>query len=323
MHKNINWLFLLKFSVIFITITVVSSWTFNILYIFGFIQWDWLDLATPEIRKIWPIGSYLLLIGYVNCLILLLIKRQSIAWGLFIAIGVPGLLILSILSLTLRKKLEVFPNTKKSWIKLLSLICLYFIVIGMLILPFINIQSVKRLWQRTFLNISNNTQLVDNIDKELDLTKSEYALIIESQAIDEYPLWSDDGKFVYAMIEGYWMKLNIDKVRLGSGTWRGGIPIGINDNLLSLESAKESQEIIDLLISKNKYDEQYLTLLNGTKLGFEQPGFYSQFIRIKPGQEPETLWETDGELCYYLIPSPDQKYVLFKCELNGIVLMKI
>ena len=168
-----------------------------------------------------------------------------------------------------------------------------------------------------------NKGAMPTIDDELLNVKSDYALIIPSQGIDEYPLWSEDGKFVYAMVEGSWMKLNLGRVHLTPGTWRGDMPIGVNDNPSSLKPAKEDQKTMDFLISKNKHDAEDLTLPSGTKLEFKQPGFYSEFIMTKPGEKPKTLWETDLELCYYLILSPNKKYLLFKCELNGVVLMKV
>lgn len=153
--------------------------------------------------------------------------------------------------------------------------------------------------------------------------KTNYALVIPSQSIDEYPLWSDDSKFIYAVIEGEWMKLDLKEVHLSPAVWHGDIILGVNDNIFSLKPAEESSEKINNLILKNKNDLNSLILPDGTKLKFNDPGLSSSLSMAKPGQQSESLWSTDLESCYYLILSPNKRYVLFKCEMNGIFLMDV
>src|SRR4051812_12180057 len=85
------------------------------------------------------------------------------------------------------------------------------------------------------LKINKETSLP--LDEKLSNVKSDYALIIPSQAVAEYPLWSKDGKFVYALIEGSWKRLDLSKIHLSPGTWLDSMSIGVNDNPLSLEPA--------------------------------------------------------------------------------------
>lgn len=170
--------------------------------------------------------------------------------------------------------------------------------------------------------MKTNKKISLSLDDKLSSVKSDYALVIPNQAIDGYPVWSEDGKFVYAQVGGLWMKLNIDKIHLSSGNWEG-MQIGVNDNQSSLESAEESQKTIDSLVLKNNHDDKDIVFSDGNKFEFKQSELHSEFVMTKPSEKPKTLWQTDLGLCYYLVLSPNQKYILFKCELNGIMLMKL
>src|SRR5438477_7029773 len=52
------------------------------------------------------------------------------------------------------------------------------------------------------------------------------ALVVPSQAIDEQPVWSPDGKRLAVKIEDTWRVTEIDNARLGEGTSHGHERIG-------------------------------------------------------------------------------------------------
>jgi hypothetical protein len=52
-------------------------------------------------------------------------------------------------------------------------------------------------------------------------------LLLESQAVDEMPLWSPDSRFVAANVEGKWYKLDTGAITaLGAAKWHG-MEIGV------------------------------------------------------------------------------------------------
>ncbi len=179
-YKKINWIFLLKAVIVFIATIITALYVFNIIYSNGFIHWSWLEYISPEIKKIFPLGFYFILIGQIGSLFLLHIKGRSMAWGLFIILGVPGFIALSILSLILKKKLPQEGSVfKKGWARLFFLGLLYLLVGLMLILPFIEkTQSIQKFYQEVIMHILNNQQ---KVSKDRQNTE----VIISSLGADE------------------------------------------------------------------------------------------------------------------------------------------
>ncbi len=54
-----------------------------------------------------------------------------------------------------------------------------------------------------------------------------FALLIESQAIDDSPVWSPDGRFLGINLEGKWSTLNVESIALRMGTWHDRKTIAI------------------------------------------------------------------------------------------------
>lgn len=167
------------------------------------------------------------------------------------------------------------------------------------------------------------TITANNIEKELSRIKSKYALLIQSQGIDEFPVWSKDGENVYINEEGQWKRILLSQVKLNPSTWRDGILIGVNNNEKSVTIDLITQTELDTLLSNTLHDARDLTLSNGTRIQLKQELFSTLLKITVPGKETTTEWATDMENCHGLVASPNQKYVLFKCELNGVFLMKI
>ena len=165
------------------------------------------------------------------------------------------------------------------------------------------------------------TQVDQGLDSELKRLGTSTVLILKSNAIDEYPLWSKTGNFLALNVEGKWIKIELDKVRLESAKWRGGQPLGIN-------VAKDSVALADDAEIKEweKLTKMYpreITLPNGTKIELTEAGMSVSLIITKKNSKPESIWTTGGENCYSLTASPDGRFVAFISELNGAVLMKV
>jgi hypothetical protein len=59
-------------------------------------------------------------------------------------------------------------------------------------------------------------------------------LLLESQAVDEMPLWSPDSRFVAVDVEGKWYKLDTGAITaLGAANWHGQEIGAVHDELRS------------------------------------------------------------------------------------------
>ncbi|MCX5695019.1 MAG: hypothetical protein NT014_07900 [Candidatus Omnitrophica bacterium] len=190
----------------------------------------------------------------------------------------------------------------KSWLKnngKIFLILIYFLFCGIL-----------------------NAQECNNFDNDLKNTGTKFALLVVSQAIDEYPIWSPDSNLIGVNIEGQWFKIDLNTVKLEKAEWRGGQRIGViksNKNYLNGITEKEIEEFK----KTSKLHGMKIETNNKTIVELKRDGFGTYFILTKGKEKPKTLWVTDMENCYSLVLSPNEKYVAFICELNGLVVMKL
>jgi hypothetical protein len=148
----------------------------------------------------------------------------------------------------------------------------------------------------------------------------ETAMIVNSQAIDEYPLWSPDSDFIAANIEGKWYKFKLKNIKLSEAEWRKQ-KIGVLDNDNSY-----------LPLTKNEYENFHKTLRHNQRLVRTKDGdqvelrledFSTSLILTKNSHNPVTIWKSGLENCHNLSTSPDEKYVAYLCELNGLFVMRL
>jgi hypothetical protein len=159
------------------------------------------------------------------------------------------------------------------------------------------------------------------LDSELKRLGTSTVLILKSNAIDEYPLWSKTGDFLALNVEGKWIKIELGIVKLEAAKWRGGQPLGINvaKGSVALADDAEIKEWEEL----TKMYPREITLPNGTKIELKEAEMSVSLIITKKSAKPETIWTTGGENCYGLTASPDGRFVAFISELNGAVIMKV
>ena len=92
-------------------------------------------------------------------------------------------------------------------------------------------------------NLNRDTINLANLESEMDRLKINTALIVGSQGIDGYPLWSADSNFVAADIEGAWHKLRLTDISLVESDWRNQkIGVLANPDSMTLLSAKEKED---------------------------------------------------------------------------------
>jgi hypothetical protein len=158
------------------------------------------------------------------------------------------------------------------------------------------------------------------LNSEMTRLKTETVLIVQSQAIDEYPLWSPSSDFIACNIEGKWYKFRLTNIDLADAKWRGQT-IGVlkSRDAYSELTNKEQAEFEKV----SKFNPREVKTTDGTKVEFKMEGMAVSLIVKKKGEKAKKLWTSGGENCHSLVLSPDEKYVAYLCELNGLLIMKL
>lgn len=143
------------------------------------------------------------------------------------------------------------------------------------------------------------------------------ALVVRSQAVDEHPIWSPDGRFLAVNIDEKWMKLDLGGMSLIKGTWHDGEGVGVPDPPPALAAISES--LVREWEKSGTWAPRRIETKSGAVVELRQEGLGTLFRISKKGRQPTTLWETSLEACHSLALSPDQSLAAFVCELNGVV----
>lgn len=154
-----------------------------------------------------------------------------------------------------------------------------------------------------------------DIEMELNRLSTTTALIVARQDIDGHPAWSPNSDAVAVDIAGTLLKVPLSNVTLGSGDWRGGV-IGI------LSSAEGVEEITAEELSEfgavTRSAAREVTTRSGISVGLERDGLG---VSLRIGGQ--LIWTSDLENCHSLALSPDDAWVAFICELNGLFVMHL
>jgi hypothetical protein len=141
------------------------------------------------------------------------------------------------------------------------------------------------------------------------------AILVPSQAIDEYPHWSIDSKMVAVNIMGEWHSINLDEVNLKEILWQG-VKIGININPNSLKKLTEDDFKKNYV--NNPPSDMVFSKETNKSIKIEKKGFESKIIINK-----DVKFFSGFEVYHSLVLSPDMLYVLYIAELNGLVIIKL
>jgi len=149
-----------------------------------------------------------------------------------------------------------------------------------------------------------------SLNSEMTRLKTETALIVQSQAIDEYPLWSPNSDFVACNIEGKWYKFRLTNIHLADAEWHGQtIGILTTQDAYSELTTKEQTKFEKV----SKLNTREVKTTDGTKIELKTDEMAVSFIVTKKGEKAKKLWTSSGENCHSLILSPDEKYVAYLC----------
>lgn len=162
-----------------------------------------------------------------------------------------------------------------------------------------------------------------SLEKELARINADSALVIPSQAVDGYPLWSPAGDYVAARVNSsVWYKVNLNTLSLDAATWRDKKTLGVL-RPISIAISPATMSEITSFGKQAKYHPREVITRDETKIELKQKGFSTSLILTRKGQPPNILWSSDLENCHSLNLSPDEKNVAFLCERNGVVILNL
>lgn len=172
----------------------------------------------------------------------------------------------------------------------------------------------------TILTINAYGQRLKDLNSEMTRISTETALIIQSQVIDEYPLWSPNSDLIACNIQGEWYKFELTNINLADIQWHGQT-IG----MLTTQDAysKLTDEELKAFEKVSKLNPREVTTKNGTKIELKLEEMTVSLIVTKKGEKANVLWTSGGGNCHSLVLSPDEKFVAYLCELTGLLIMKL
>ena len=145
---------------------------------------------------------------------------------------------------------------------------------------------------------------------ELARCNVETVLLWESVEIDDHPIWSPDSKQIAINDRGHWRKLNIEEVFLTTADWL--------DHVIGQNISEVSETVSDLEVKQftdtTIYGPRKVTTTNNGTIELRNSGFQTEFW-----VNNKKLWETGGDNCHSLALSPDENYVAFISEMNGLM----
>ena len=154
---------------------------------------------------------------------------------------------------------------------------------------------------------------------QCDVLKVDTALVIHSEDIDEYPVWSPDSGSVAAKVGEQWKVVHLDDLRLVLGTWHGS-PVGIPKDS---ELSPLAQNELERWQAQSAHSERALQVPTGECIRFAHKGLATSLEVTDAKGETRALWRTDLENCGAISLSPDHKYLAYICELNGLMVSDV
>jgi len=160
-----------------------------------------------------------------------------------------------------------------------------------------------------------------SLEDQMKKMSLDTTLIVQSQGIDEYPIWSEDGKFLAANVMSKWYKIDLEHLSLMETKWRDGQSLGVLDSASSISEATPN-EIQKFMTSTLFKPREYVTL-QGKKFQLKQKGMKTEFVITGKGDQPIVKWSSSFENCHSLTANKKEKFIAFICEQNGVFVYMI
>jgi hypothetical protein len=133
------------------------------------------------------------------------------------------------------------------------------------------------------------------------------------------PRWSPKGDALVCKINGKWLKVDLNHLHLSVKTWHGKQKVGIVNSKDSYAVVGE-KEIKDYKPFSDTTPRKAI-LKNGTIITLNQEKMSTALEVKEKGKKAERWWTSGMENCFMPNPSPDEKYVAYIAEMNGVVVL--
>jgi hypothetical protein len=161
--------------------------------------------------------------------------------------------------------------------------------------------------------------MVESFSDGLNRLHVDTVLVLPSQAIDEYPIWSFDSEWVAANVEGRWVKLQLDRTQLVPAKWHG-MPVAAAEHpsLTPLSEAELKQ-----WQRHSSHHERAVRLPAGGCVQLSTHELSTALEVTDSTGKTRRLWSSDVENCSAVSLSPDRRYIAYICELNGLMVSDV
>jgi hypothetical protein len=176
-----------------------------------------------------------------------------------------------------------------------------------------------RLFLAPLLVIAVFAQAADFLKAEMTRLNVHTALLLPSQAVDEFPVWSPDSRFLAANIQGRWFKVDTSNIDLHEAKWHGQ-QIGVVGTKLKLEPMND--DVAAEWSKQGQHGDSNVTAKSGARAEIQRHELSSSLV-VSQGKRRSIIWKSDLENCGALSISPSGSYLAYICERNGVLVMDL
>lgn len=165
-----------------------------------------------------------------------------------------------------------------------------------------------------------NAQIQRPVLYEMNRFEVNTVLLYPSRNIEYRPVWTADSKALLFYMDKRWVKLDLTQVVLQPAEW--------NHQVIGLNNTEVLDSVFDYELNRNSIQnesESPRKIITSRGVSYElyvTPDFTTRFVKTK-GKRSVTLWETGGDNCLAPVLSPDEKFIAFISESNGLMLYSI
>jgi len=162
-------------------------------------------------------------------------------------------------------------------------------------------------------------QTSDNLQNEMAKLRVHTALLVPSQGVDEFPVWSADSRFLAVNIEGKWFETDMSKVQLREATWLGQ-RVGAPAKKPKLQPM--SKEEASGWSKQAQHGQSEVMGKSGIRATIQRAELSASLV-LSQGSHQSVIWKTDMENCGELSLSPNEAFLAYICETNGVLVMDL
>ncbi len=159
----------------------------------------------------------------------------------------------------------------------------------------------------------------EKITEQLAEIGAKTALIVQSQAIDEHPIWSPDGEILGVNVMGTWWGLHVNDIELQPATWH-------QQTIAMWAGGPEAIELTDQQVASFRHpvtpSAREVTTKTGSTVALKPKGLGVEFS-VSGNDGRDVWWTSELSTCFALTLSPNEKYVAYICPSNGLFIAKI